>query len=138
MKPMNAKIFVDSNVIIYTVGNDKVKKARAKEILKSGPIISTQVMNEIINVMAKKLKIKYPLISDVISKIEDFCKIETIKMKTVRKAISIAEKYRYTYFDSLIIASAIENHCEILYTEDMQSNQKIEADLTLVNPFKGI
>ncbi len=126
---MNANIFMDSNVIIYTLGNDRAKKERAKEIVKLGPIISTQVINEIINVMAKKLKMEYLLISDVLSKIEDACKIKTINMATVHKAVSIADKYRFAYFDSLIIASALENHCKTLYTEDMQDNQKIEYHL---------
>jgi len=46
------------------------------------------------------------------------------------------EKYKYQYYDSLIIATAIENGCSILYSEDMQHNQNIENKLVIVNPFK--
>jgi len=45
-------------------------------------------------------------------------------------------KYKFSYWDSLIIASALESGCGILYTEDMQDGQVIEDRLRIVNPFK--
>ena len=46
------------------------------------------------------------------------------------------EKYAYSYWDSLILASALENNCPIIYTEDMQSGQIIEDSLKIINPYK--
>ena len=46
-----------------------------------------------------------------------------------------ARKYNYSFYDSLIIAAAIESGCSILYSEDMQHNQLIEEKLKIVNPF---
>ena len=51
------------------------------------------------------------------------------------KASQIRDKYTISYYDSLILSSAITSQCTILYSEDMQHNQKIET-LTIVNPFK--
>ncbi|MEI6154767.1 MAG: DNA-binding protein, partial [Deltaproteobacteria bacterium] len=45
-------------------------------------------------------------------------------------------KYQYSYYDSLIISSALEKKCQILYSEDMQDGQTIEKTLKIVNPFK--
>ena len=45
-------------------------------------------------------------------------------------------QYKFSYWDSLIIASALENECDTLYTEDMQDGLIIEGKLTIVNPFK--
>ena len=39
------------------------------------------------------------------------------------------------YWDSIIVASALENRCSILYTEDMQHGQVVDQRLTIVNPF---
>ena len=54
---------------------------------------------------------------------------------TVFQACTIADKYQYSFYDSLIIASAIEAECQILYSEDMQHNQFIEGKLKIINPF---
>lgn len=48
----------------------------------------------------------------------------------------IRTKYRYSYWDSTIIASVLENECNILYSEDLHSGQEIEEQLKIVNPFK--
>jgi predicted nucleic acid-binding protein len=47
----------------------------------------------------------------------------------------IKEKYSYSWWDSLVLASALENSCKIIYTEDMQNGQIIENTLKIVNPF---
>lgn len=46
--------------------------------------------------------------------------------------------YRYSYYDSLIIAAALEQSCTILYSEDMQNEQIIEHHTLILNPFKAI
>jgi len=50
--------------------------------------------------------------------------------------LSIAKKYKYSYYDSLVIATAIENDSVILYTEDMQQGHFIENKIKILNPFK--
>lgn len=52
------------------------------------------------------------------------------------KALRLKNKYNFQYYDALIVATALENGCTILYSEDMQHNQTIENTLTIVNPFK--
>ncbi|SDN51183.1 PIN domain-containing protein [Desulfonauticus submarinus] len=59
-----------------------------------------------------------------------------LTLDIVRKSWEIKEKYKFSYWDSLIVASALENNCSILYTEDMQDGQIIEKKLEIVNPFK--
>ncbi|WP_456325324.1 PIN domain-containing protein [Desulfonauticus submarinus] len=65
----------------------------------------------------------------------NFCLIDR---KDIKLAIEIKEKYKFSYWDSLIVASALENNCSILYTEDMQDGQIIEKKLEIVNPFRDI
>ncbi len=59
----------------------------------------------------------------------------TLSLRTVSLAMDLAEKYRYTYFDSLILASALEANCESLYSEDLQHGQVIDQRLRIINPF---
>jgi predicted nucleic acid-binding protein len=46
----------------------------------------------------------------------------------------VKERYRFSFYDSLIIAAALEAGCNTLYSEDLQHNQKVEW-LTIINPF---
>jgi len=56
-------------------------------------------------------------------------------MQTIRKNIELCLRYNFSYWDSQIIASALESGCNILFTEDMQHGQVIEGILTIKNPF---
>ena len=51
-------------------------------------------------------------------------------------ANDLRSKHNFSYWDSLIVASALENACEVLYTEDLQDGHVIEGRLRIVNPFK--
>jgi len=94
------------------------------------------VINEIIWVMNKKYKIDFKslqALSDIFWQKFD---VTLLQKSSIDKALSIAQRYKYSYWDSLIIASALENECKILYTEDMQDGQIIEEKLKIENPFK--
>jgi predicted nucleic acid-binding protein len=56
-------------------------------------------------------------------------------VETTAIALMVHFKYKFSYYDSLIISSALENGCSILYSEDLHHNQKIEKTLTIINPF---
>ena len=62
--------------------------------------------------------------------------IVSITPALVRVSWKIKDKYRYSYWDSVIIASALDSECSILYSEDMQHGQVIDKDLIILNPFK--
>jgi predicted nucleic acid-binding protein len=58
----------------------------------------------------------------------------SLDLKSYKRAYKIRDKYDFSYWDSLIVASALERGCETLYSEDMQHNQVIENKLTIKNP----
>jgi predicted nucleic acid-binding protein len=132
---MSDKHFVDTNVLIYTVGDIIIKKHQAIQLLKVNTIISTQVINESVNVMYRKLKYDYASIRDILKEILQRVELCLITEPTILVALTLAEKYRYGYFDSLMIASALEQRCPILYSEDLQHGQEIENQLNIINPF---
>ncbi|SHO81109.1 Programmed cell death toxin MazF like [hydrothermal vent metagenome] len=132
---MRDKIFIDTNILLYLYDVDGEKKSIAKEILKSNYYISTQVLNEFSNISLKKLKLNTDELDTILEKIIEKTRLFIFDEQTIRFAIKIKDKYKFQYYDSLIIATALENNCNILYSEDMQHNQQIES-LTIINPFK--
>lgn len=136
---MSEKSFLDSNIVIYLYSNDEpIKRALCEQFLNQPEniSISTQVLNEFIHVFRHKRKIDIEQIRKAIKELAELFTIASITPNTIENALSIADKYHYSYFDSLIIASAIEYQCNILYTEDLHANQLIEKTLKIVNPFK--
>lgn len=133
---MKDSFFLDSSVIIYTIDGDIEKKSTTIRLLEKRPIISTQVINEISNVMRKKFSLDYSSIFEITSKIIENSNLVLIDYNSITLAYYIAGTYNYSYYDSLIISSALDNNCNILYSEDMQHNQIVEKRLRIVNPFR--
>ena len=74
----------------------------------------------------------------LLTKLEALCQVELINAKTIHSGLHVMERYRFSWFDSLIIAAALEAGCETLFTEDLQHGQVIENRLTIFNPFLPI
>ena len=113
-KQMNGvRAFVDTNVIAYLYSQaDELKRNRAYFVMKQYDcLISTQVLNEFSNVCTKKWKFHKEKIQNLIRQICLYCDVTYIYEDTIEKALTIHEKYGYAYYDSLIIASALEHNC---------------------------
>jgi predicted nucleic acid-binding protein len=133
---MNDNVFLDTNIFIYAYSNELNKKQCSFELLNKLPCItSTQALSELSNVCFKKLKFSDNAISKVIKEVMSFCDIFIVNETTIQRAIFIKGRYGYSYYDSLILASALESNCSILYSEDLQHGQIIERLLEIVNPF---
>jgi len=135
---MNDRIFIDTNILVYIVKDNtgKAEIIATKILKKNNSFISIQVVNEFCNVALKKLNFSGANILFSINKFSEVFTIPEVKLSTIKKALQINEQYGYSFYDSAIIASALQNNCAILYTEDMQHQQIIENTLTIINPFK--
>ena len=135
-----ARFAVDSNVIAYLFSSDAAKADRAEALVVQGtakPVISTQVMNEVTLVMSRKMGLSWPEINTLLDDIEELCEIVPLTLDVHREARRIAEHYGFRFYDSCIIAFALLEDCEVLYSEDMQHGQVIFDRLTVVNPFQS-
>ncbi len=129
------KAFIDSNILICLFDGDLKRKSFTASLSKQGYTISTQVVNENVNVCLKKLKLsKAEAFSHGTFLINNF-NLVAIGAITIQKAFDISLKYGYGFWDSLILSSAIENGCKEVYSEDMQHGQIIEKHLKIINPF---
>jgi predicted nucleic acid-binding protein len=134
---MNGNVFLDTNIIIYAYSlSDSKKQTTASGVLLNYDcVISTQVINEYCNVCFKKNLMRIPEILLDVDNILDICELVKIDEATIKQALSIKNSYGYSYYDSLILSSALESNCSILYSEDLQHGQVIENSLKIVNPF---
>lgn len=134
---MKDNIFIDSNIWVYAVSTDNEnKRISAINLLKSNQniFVSTQVLNEFY-ITLLKYKVNDSKIIVHISDIISNTQVATITIETLKLSWNIKNKYTFSLWDSLIIASAIQNKCSILYSEDMHHNQLIEKTLKICNPF---
>jgi predicted nucleic acid-binding protein len=133
---MNDNCFIDTNILVYCYTDDEPEKQRKALDIANRPntFISTQVLTEFSNTLNKKFKLEWQTVENVISEVSSGFNVYLNKPSTIEQACRIAGKYKYSFYDSLIIAAALSCNCKTLYSEDMQDKQKIENMLTIVNP----
>jgi predicted nucleic acid-binding protein len=64
--------------------------------------------------------------------------ISDLNLNTLDQTLKIAETYGFSFWDSMMVAAALNNHCSILYSEDLHHNQVVEGRLQIVNPFTDL
>jgi predicted nucleic acid-binding protein len=137
---MSNKVFLDTNIIIYAYSEDEpIKQEIANSILEKyseQTMISNQVINELSNTLFRKFKLEANEVQQVVLELDDNFPIVNFNLQTQLRGIEIKGKYKLQFYDAMIIATALENNCTIIYSEDMQHGQIIENVLTIINPFK--
>jgi predicted nucleic acid-binding protein len=131
-----SRAFFDSNALVYLYSVDEpVKQGQALSALLSFDcVISRQVIHEFCNVNIKKKKTPLDQLTALVENIRYLFPFVPIEDKTVLHAITIHGRYGYSFYDSLIVAAALESGSEYLFTEDLQDGQVIDG-LTIVNIF---
>lgn len=127
--------FADSNILLYLFSNDLSKKETALRIFNEGPVITSQVIGENMNVCLRDFKFTADKALTHAQELQQNCDVRLVNAVAIESALRLFKRYKYSFWDSLIVASALEANCSILYTEDLQHNQIIENKLTIVNPF---
>ncbi len=135
---MNDKVFIDTNVWVY-LHSDSIKVNVAAQLVEkefAKIIISTQVLTELYNVLVKKNFKTRVEAGNIVDNLTKYFKISNITSDIVKNGIEIANNLQFSIYDSLIIATALQYQCVILYSEDLQHEQIINGKLKIVNPFK--
>jgi len=136
---MSDKPTLDTNILIYAFGKqDDARKQVAIEIISKCNIISLQVVNETIYVLQRKFRFPNSELNKVVEFIKQNFVISDLNINTLDTTLKIAETYGFSFWDSMMVAAALNNHCSILYSEDLHHNQIIEGRLQIVNPFSDI
>jgi predicted nucleic acid-binding protein len=140
---MSVDYFLDTNIFSYDIeATDKRKQRIAQQLITHAiesdtGVISYQVVQECLNVITHKAH--RPLTAVEAERYLDavlapLCHLFP-SLSFYRRALAVKERWRFGFYDSLIITAALEAGCRTLYTEDLQHDQKING-LRIVDPFR--
>ena len=139
---MPAEFFLDTNIFVYTFDRrEPDKQARARRLVERAlgtgdGVVSSQVVQEFLNVALQKFE--RPLSEEQALRylrevLDPLCFVFP-SFSLYETAVSLCRRWRFSFYDSLIVAAALESKCSVLYSEDFQDGQEIES-LTIANPF---
>ena len=128
--------FADTNVLIYSVEEEGVKRRQALEALAAQPVvvISAQVVAEFVNAGLRKKLAPPDEVRRIALRYLDTYPVVTNDEAVLRRGLGYHERYGLQWWDALVVAAAVEARCPTLYSEDMQDGQEIDGT-TIVNPF---
>jgi predicted nucleic acid-binding protein len=140
---MNAKAFVDTNILIYAHDeSDAGKHRRAAELITSlwterRGVLSTQVIQEFAVNLQRRMSVTLKM-PEVRRRIEYFLDWEIVinVPSSTLGALEVQERYQLSFWDAMIVQAAESAGCEVLYSEDLSHGQKYGGVL-VVNPFLG-
>jgi predicted nucleic acid-binding protein len=126
--------FADTNVVLYLL-DDSPKADRAEVILGQGPRISIQVLNEALVNCRRKAGLSWEETGAFLEGVRAVCLVEELTVETHDVGRALAERYGFSTYDAMIVASAVIAGCATLWSEDMQNGLLVEGQLRIVNPF---
>jgi predicted nucleic acid-binding protein len=139
---MSARFFLDTNILVYSFdASSPAKQKKARDLIDRalstrGGLISYQVVQEFLNVALRKFET--PLTphegrSYLEQVLAPLCEVFPT-MRLYQRALDLKNEMNIHFYDALVIASASEAGCKILYTEDLQHDQRV-VGLVIQNPF---
>lgn len=141
---MSVDAFIDTNVLMYQLDTVDPRKHAIAERIVSDAIadetacISFQVVQECLNTVLRKAELKLDPASaraylDTV--LAPLYKVHDSLM-LYRRSLDLQKRFRFSYYDALIVAAALESGCKRLLSEDLQHGQRIET-LKVENPFRA-
>lgn len=136
---MNDKVFVDSNLWLYAFicrPGEESKHAKARELVEK-PVryaVSEQVVAEVSANLLRKAGIEEAHLMRLVESFYGRCQVVMPGFNLHRRAHGLRSKYSLSFWDSLIVAAALEAGCNTLLTEDMQHGLVVEGQLSILNP----
>ena len=113
------------------------KANKAEKAVQENSVINIQVLNEVTNVMRRKLLMPWDEINEAHALIRSCCRIEPLTLEIHDRGKQLAERYQFSVYDAMIVAAALTAKCEILYSEDFQDESLFEYMLMIINPLKS-
>ncbi len=134
---MSAKGFVDTNIWVYAhLQQAKEKRCALALALVQQPsqfTVSTQVMGEYYHTMLRN-GVKDVVVQSNLNIMIAVCDVRDVTRAVLARAWEVRTRYGFSYWDSQIVASALEAGCALMFSENMQAGQVIDSRLTVVNP----
>ncbi len=140
---MPDKVFVDTNIWLYALiqsddarGDNRHQQASDFLCQLNRPVINSQVIRETCANLIKKVKMPEDSVQRLLNGWYCDSEVVTSNVTQYLLASKLRSNSAFSYWDSMIVAAALDAGCITLYSEDMQHGQQVEGQLTIVNPFK--
>ncbi|HXI41534.1 MAG TPA: PIN domain-containing protein [Bryobacteraceae bacterium] len=130
-----ADTFFDTSVLLYLLSDDTDKADRIETLLSARGIVGVQVLNEFAVVALRKLKMPLNEVREILDTIRAVCAVEPLTIETHDRGLAVCERYRFSLYDSMLVAAALISGATILYSEDLKHGQVIDNQLRVTNPF---
>ena len=130
--------FADSNIWLYAFLDEQsdTKASIARRILgDSRPMLSVQVINEICRNLLQKGGLDEVRIRSIIKSFYAYYSVADLTQETLLLGSDLRTRYSFSFWDSLIVAAALQSGAQLLYSEDMQHGLVVDGSLRVVNPF---
>lgn len=136
---MSDNVLIDTNVWVYLYAlNQPAKREKAQQLIErsfQNIVVSSQILGELYHVLTRK-GLQDPVTArEIVAETVGAFPVSEIGAEHVLEAMSLHQHYGYSYWDSLVIATALLNGCSSIYSEDMQHGQVLEEKVQIINPF---
>lgn len=140
MSEASGRYFIDTNIWLYAFfqtesGTSKQKIARSL-VDRKNVVVSTQVINEVCVNLIKKALMGEAEIQQLVQDFYARCQVIEFNCQILMNASRLRQGYNLSFWDSLIVACALEAGVEMLYSEDMHNGLIVSERLRIVNPFE--
>ena len=133
--------FVDTNILLYAYDAGAILKQNIsiellERLSRDGVgALSVQVLVEFYSNATRKFRMSS---SSVEEAIEDFSawRVHRPDYSSVIDAIHLQRGNKLSWLDAMILNSALESGCSVLWTEDFNDGQRF-GDLVIRNPYKN-
>ena len=133
---MHAEFFLDTNILLYAASSAKSeerKRAKARELLAmEGGSLSVQVQAEFYVNATAKFKLPHDQVVGILESLEAY-PVLAVTEAVFWAALQIKNRYKLSYWDSAILAAAVELGCQTVYSEDLNHGQSY-AGIRVINP----
>ena len=140
MTDPDSSYFVDTNIWLYAFisSQDSEKSKKAQEFIlthQGNLVVRTQVINEVCVNLIRKANMSEESVREVIKSFYRRYDVLVLEKSMLIKASELRQRYAISYWDSLIVASALAANATVLYSEDMQDGLVVDGRLTIKSPF---
>jgi len=137
MPASGSAAFFDTNVLVYIASGDAAKADRAEAIVAAGGAISVQVLDELANVARRKMRMSWAETHALLDLLRGLLTVHPVALDTHEAGLRLAERYGFSIYDAMIVASALQAGCDMMWSENMQHGMRLDEGLRIVNPFRG-
>ena len=131
----SSSCFFDTNVLLYLASANEVKARRVEELLQDGGIVSVQVLNEIANLLRRKMRTPWEKVTPFLQQFPLILTVVPVTLQVHETGLRLAKRYGLSVYDGMIVSAALAADCNTLFSEDMHNGLVVDECLTIRNPF---